>query len=190
MPATRPYNDTEYDALPIIAEHAEQDIYNDDEIILFTWNPNPKKYHSHDPRKQYKQILPRLARLCKCCRVFAFSPELTMNGNLHIHGWYVLRDKIKYYRSVLPMIKGIGNCKIEKASSKNALVFYYKKTIIEMHKIINYSDKIKELPIPLTHENFTAYDLSTTIKKLSSYIHEDVDHHKKQRNICDFLLNI
>lgn len=140
----------------VFAEIAEADIFDTDEVCLFTWNPDPNRYPTTKPHEQYKILIDLLLiNSSKVFSRFAFTPELTLNGNIHIHGWFVIKDKYKYFKWFLPKCKSFGFVKIDKMKSKNALEEYYKKDINHMNELMNEYD----LPIPLTHDNIDAYKI-------------------------------
>lgn len=151
-------DDFDYDCLCF---EAENDIYNTDQVILFTWSPDPKKYPSAEPRKQYKFVICwLLANARKCMSTFSFVPELNLSGNVHIHGWYVVRDKISYYKWFLPRARQLGFVKVNLMQSKEALN-YYRKEINDTVQILG-----DNLPIPLTHCNWMNYRKIYTKVKL------------------------
>lgn len=155
-----------------IAEDAEADIYDTDHVVLFTWNPNPAFYPTTSPRDQYKILLDLMIKNCKqLFSSFAFAPELTHDGNVHLHGWYVVKDKVKYFKYFIPKLKSLGFMKLAKMKNKNALSWYYKKTIEEMNAIIG-----DDLPIPLTHQNVEAY-LETGLYKIKKRL----QHYKRKK---------
>lgn len=135
------------------AEEAEDDIYDTDTVYLFTWAPNPIKYPTSKPHEQYKILLDLvLLNFNKVFSTFALSPELTASGNTHIHGWYVIKDKYKYFKWLLPKMKAFGFVKIDVMKDKSAL-HYYKKEIGLMNELMDEYN----LPVPLTHLNIKAY---------------------------------
>lgn len=164
------------------AEEAEADIYDTDEVILLTWSPDPAKMPTTKPHEQYKILLDFiLIKAHKVFSTFAFSPELTVNGNVHIHGWCVLKDKVKYFKWFLPKLKGFGNVKIDKMKSINALGYYYKKEIEYMNEIMDEYN----LPIPLTHINLESYKMRYIKKVLKNYVRnpKQAYHYKRMFNI-------
>lgn len=164
------------------AEEAESDIYDTDisekKVKLFTWTPDPSRYPTSKPHEQYKIILQLiLLQSHKVFSTFAFTPELNDNGNIHIHGWYVIKDKVKYHKYYLPKMKGFGYVKIDNCNSKKALEDYYKKDIELMNEMMYEYD----LPIPLTHVNIKAYLDEKIPKRLKLFPHKK--QHKLTRRV-------
>lgn len=112
------------------------------DIMYFTWNPDLKKMHVDPIRAHQKFIDNVFHQLDKCWTYYCILPEISKKGRLHYHGWmYHCRDKIKWYKFVLPKIKMIG---IEKQDpgKKEPLecnyedevgdpFYYYKKDLFE-----------------------------------------------------------
>lgn len=139
---------------------AEDDIDEIDmtNIITFNWIPDPSRYHSGDTTKQYEMLLTHiLLSAPKYFSKFCFVPELTKAGNVHMHGWYIIKDKIAYYKMFLPKCKELGHV-LNKDNSRNPKTVdrswftYCRKEIDITSGIIN-----DELPIPLTHYNCGDY---------------------------------
>lgn len=80
------------------------------EGIAFTFNPNPQNYTSHNPSSQWAQALNcmRCKRLPDIFENYIFVPELTMQGNVHVHGWYIVKDDDLYHNYWLPTLKRHG----------------------------------------------------------------------------------
>jgi len=165
-------DDEPYDALPEVdhadfyyeafCDEAESDIYDTDTVMLFTWSPDPNRYPSDKPHEQYRVLLDLIFyKAASCFSTFAFTPELNTNGSIHIHGWYVIRDKYKYFKWFLPKCKGLGWIKINKMTSRNALAVYYRKEIELMNQLMYEY----HLPIPLTHKNIAEYATDRPMKK-------------------------
>lgn len=121
-------------------------------VIAFTWSPDPNKYPSTEPRKQYKCLLKHiLLSSYKYFRLFCFVPELTLQGNVHIHGWYVISDRIKYFKHFLPACRQYGFVKI-KDHVTDDWYKYIEKSVSETIQILG-----ADLPIPITHKSVRAY---------------------------------
>lgn len=78
-------------------------------LVAFTLSPDPRKYGTTDPIKQYALLLTRIfgnsKAMCATFRDYYFVPEINDNGNVHIHGYYVIKDLVKYYRWFVPACK-------------------------------------------------------------------------------------
>lgn len=171
----------------IFAEMAESDIFSSDKVYLLTFSMNPKKYYSRDPRKQYIQLLQNIIypMVSSCFSTYVITPELSENNNIHIHGWFVLKDSIKWHRKWYPTLKYLApnGVKINVRHSQNAM-YYYKKDINYMNYIINH-DEDDELPIPLTHINIDMYWVS---KRKATKTAMTVDPPKIENAITKYLL--
>lgn len=81
--------------------------------LAFTWSPRPDMQHD-DPKKGFAQHLPVLRNILKCCDKYELHPECFLNGGLHYHAYLEIKDKIKWYKSVLPTFKRYGFVVIKK----------------------------------------------------------------------------
>lgn len=77
-------------------------------VWALTWAPDPSLYRSTDPLSQWKTCMTYLQIARRFSKDFMFCPELTNSGNVHIHGYYVIDDGIKYFKKFLPTIKKYG----------------------------------------------------------------------------------
>lgn len=86
----------------------------------------------------------------KCMEDFEINPELNASGNLHYHGFYIVKDKYKWFKKVLPKLKYNGMWRIEevKHDLEKAMI-YCRKDRELMISLMNYG------PIPLTKTNCT-----------------------------------
>lgn len=81
------------------------------QCIGLTVNPDPRRYNSVDPCEQYRSLIQTLLSnraMRNTFYEFVFWPELTKNGNVHLHGHYRIKDKVKYYKWFLPLVKRIA----------------------------------------------------------------------------------
>lgn len=116
----------------------------------FTLVPNPTKYKSTDPVHQYKSLLLCLflkRDIVHTFSKFLFVPELTNQGNVHIHGYYSVKDNIKYNRWFLPACKEWGFINIKNNVDDQWTFEYLTKDIESMAELMD------ELPVPLHSEN-------------------------------------
>lgn len=124
-----------------------------DEVILITWSPKPRFYNysphiDNDYAMQWRTMINVLVNT-RCLRLFCFMPEISDEGRLHMHGWFVINDKVKYHKSFLPSLKRNGFIKKNKANSHGWKTFeYHTKDIASTCK---YLPGWEELPI--THHN-------------------------------------
>lgn len=121
-------------------------------IRAFTWVPNPAKYPSSEPAKQYKSLLNHvLLSSFKFFRLFCFVPELTENGNIHIHGWFIIKDRVAFYKIFLPKCRQYGFTLI-KTNVDEDWFDYVSKDMSTTIDVVG-----EDLPVPLTHLNCKAY---------------------------------
>jgi len=124
-------------------------------FYAFTLAPNPKLYPSDDPSEQYNVVLNSIffkTDLTKVFSVFLFTPELTENGNIHIHGYYSVSDLVKYYKWFIPACKSIGFVMIKKKVDNEWTEVYVCKDMNKMEDILS-----REQPIPLHTFNYITY---------------------------------
>lgn len=80
-----------------------------DKLIAFTWSPDPQRFHSKNVKCQWRQMIGAgLRGLFRCAKHICVVPEITIDGRLHCHGWFILHDKVKWFREILPRMKGWG----------------------------------------------------------------------------------
>jgi len=77
---------------------------------------------------------------------FEINPEFNANGNLHYHGYFIIKDKVKWFKNVLPKMKynGLVKINIVKDNLQSAMEYCRKDNII-MKQVI------KKYPVPYTH---------------------------------------
>lgn len=115
-----------------LATLAEADIdYSTDTVNLFTWNPSPKFYGNTYNREEFRQKWDKM--LCKvirwfprCMSKYCVIPEVSDAGRLHCHGWFVLKDKVKWNLSVRKILAHNGYIKVNKLRHVNGLSYYKK----------------------------------------------------------------
>lgn len=122
-----------------------------DAYKAFTWNPNPSKYSTHDPVEQYKCLLQNVLfhkNIKKCFTKFIFVPELTEQGNVHVHGCYNISQIKPYARWFLPACKRWGYTLVKPRVDENWVYNYMSKSANELAELF------EDLPLPLTEENW------------------------------------
>jgi len=133
-----------------------------DAFLAFTFAPNPKRYPTMDPSGQYKTLL-NCIFLKKCITEifdkFLFTPELTENGNIHIHGYYHVSDHIKYNRWFLPACKSLGYVCVKTKVDRKWIIEYVTKDMNKMEDILEIG-----LPVPLSHVNHGDYHSKREIR--------------------------
>jgi len=152
----------------------------------FTLNPDPTKYPTTDPRGQYETILNCLLLKKEITKIFSkffFTPELTENGNIHIHGYFSIKDQVKYYRWFIPACKAWGFLVIKSNIDEKWMMNYCCKDIALMTQVLG-----NDIPIPLTEENFAMYNDQKDIKKMALKIVLHKTKHKPnlKKKITDY----
>lgn len=123
--------------------------------IAFTLNPNPAAYRSPIPSDQYRALLHALfanKQIRHTFETFTFFPELTVAGNVHIHGYYVIRDPIKYYNWFLPAAKRLGYCCIKGRDITEKWAEYCTKSFSAIRDLMD-----DDLPIPIDNASQPLY---------------------------------
>lgn len=152
------------------------------QLRSFTWSPDPSKYPSNVPKHQYKLLLTWvLLTANKFFSYFCFVPELTNNGNTHIHGFYIIKDPIKYYKWFIPRCKNLGFVMIKNNVDTN-WYDYCKKHLEEA------IDIFPKLPIPLNNYNIDKYKKIFKDKKLKPRrIKNMLKYIPQKTSILDFI---
>jgi hypothetical protein len=114
---------------------------------LITWNPN----FEEAPDTKWKRMYEYLNNAFKCCSYYNFMPELSESGRLHMHGWVVIKDKVKWFKDFIPRLKRYGMIKVDKPNSVKAFE-YYKK---EAETTVQILDKYR---FPLCDQNNYVHD--------------------------------
>lgn len=78
-------------------------------IYYFTWSPVPKYIQ---PSFQLTDHVTYLKKFKRCMSEFEIYPEFNSSGNLHYHGWYIVKDAKKWFAHLLPELKHKGFVKI------------------------------------------------------------------------------
>lgn len=80
-----------------------------------------------------------------CMQEFEVNPEFNSNGNLHYHGYYIVKDRFKWFKKILPKLKYNGMWRSEKVKDN-------------LEKAMQYCRKDRDLmsgcidhEIPFTH---------------------------------------
>lgn len=122
-------------------------------VIAFTWTPNPGCYPSSECRAQYKVLLQHIL-LCsyKFFTKYMFIPEINLNGNVHIHGWFIIKDKISFYKQFIPRCKQLGYVLLKNKNINIEWEKYCEKDLTPTIEILGF-----DLPIPLTQHNNKMY---------------------------------
>lgn len=121
------------------------------ESYLFTYSPRSITFN---PTFKYmNDINEYFFSWHKCMEAFEVNPEFNSSGNLHYHGYYVIKDRYKWFKIVLPKMKynGMWRSEIVKDSLDKGMIYCRKdRTLMEKcidHKIpFTQEDKVKHIP--------------------------------------------
>lgn len=162
-------------------EEAENDIEPNETMYLFTWTPNPKKYRSTNPRCQWKQLCKGylVSATCRCFEKYCLLPELNTNGNVHVHGWFILKDYSKWFSFWLPKIKRVGYVKICEATDNFLPLFYYKEDIPKLWEMF------KHLPYPMSHCNECDHIKKMRLKRAKDIMVENIERDMELQSYAD-----
>lgn len=143
---------------------AWSEIEETDHVYLFTWNPKPRfyqydKYGDNDYNNQWLTMCKKIVKLERCSKNYAIVAEISDSGKLHCHGFFVMKDKVKWIKSVLPSFKRGGFVKHAKANSHKWEVFKYHVKEIEITDSL-----IRDIPIVVTP--FTQKEVIKCIRKV------------------------
>lgn len=89
-----------------------------DDRIAITWACN-RTFHTNDPKIGFSMAVNVLKKLRTVSEKFILYPEIGNGGsNIHFHGVIILKDKVKWFKSVLPTLKRNGFVKIKPLKSQ------------------------------------------------------------------------
>ena len=125
-----------------IVEIACEQLHYDNKVYMFTWNPKPtfyeyRKLGNNDYISQWVLMISVLKEFSRCSDMYCFIPEISDEGKLHVHGWFMLSDKLKWLKSVRPLLRKNGFMKINRLHTKIEKIDYYYKEIDETKDILN-----------------------------------------------------
>lgn len=110
-----------------LLSYCESEIISTAKLIMFTWTPKPL---DGDQESLYDLHLIQLFNKWRyCMSTFAVCPELNLNGCIHYHGWYQMKDELKWYKQILPTMKGLGFFKPTEVKYRDSTwnEYYHKK---------------------------------------------------------------
>lgn len=139
-------------------EISELDLnWESNEVYLFTWNPKDR-FVGDLVKPQFKwdsMITKVLQFFDRCMKYYCVIPEFSITGRLHCHGWFVIKDKVKWHKSVYPKMKANGFVKINKAKCEKSM-HYYKKELDDTCKMLDH--------VPLCHYNCSTVQKEIDVK--------------------------
>ena len=118
-----------------------------DLVIALTWTPRPRNL---TPIEQFNCYLPTLRMLKQCSDKYAIFVELNKSGYVHFHGSVLIRDRIRWYKHVLPAFRNWGFVLI-KTDPDQGWTDYCSKEADMMSELLEL-----ELPITPGHTLLTA----------------------------------
>lgn len=148
----------------------------DEEVYLFTFSP---KGNTKDVQFTYYDHLQMYFKKWHyCMQTFEINPELNSNGNLHYHGYFIIKDKTKWYKSVLPKMKYNGLIKINKVQNNLDSAMVYPRKDRTLMSLI-----IKKYPVPYTDQHILLRqrkqkeeNIITQIEEMSNIVSSCMSH--------------
>lgn len=126
--------------------------------IAITWACAPT-FHTTDPKIGFSMALKVLRKVRLVSDDYIFYPEIGDSGsNIHFHGMIILKDKVKWFKSVLPTLKRNGFVKITKMNE--GWYDYIKKDWEIMKQIL-------DLEIPINNEFMNGFGKIKLSKNIS-----------------------
>lgn len=136
------------------------------DTIAFTWACN-KTFHTTDPKIGFSMAVQVLKKLRLVSKEFTLYPEIGNGGsNIHFHGIIKLNDKVKWFKSVLPIFKRNGFVKIKPIKNDGWYEYIIKewdimKQILDLDTPVNNeyiekvctNDRLKKKNIIKTSQN-------------------------------------
>jgi len=122
-------------------------------VYLLTWNPKDKTIgDDSDQQLKWNTMLCKvLKHLPRACSFFCIQPEVSPSNRLHVHGWVVIKDMVKWNKSVYKILFANGKPKLNKLHYWDSGLIYYKKDIGTPNDIQNY---IHFVNLPFCHYNW------------------------------------
>lgn len=118
------------------------------ELLALTWSP---KKQTVDPIYGLTDFIDKyFVAWCDVMHTCDIYPELNINGALHFHAVICIKDKVKWYKSLLPRLKYDGFVQIKTIFDINGWIEYLNKDKLHMELICNAK-------LPLNKEYLTNY---------------------------------
>lgn len=157
--------------------------------VAFTLVPNPKNYNSNCPCVQYIQLLTAIFRykpLTRTLSRYEFYPELTTEGNIHIHGVYYVKNKHSYYRWFIPACKKWGFIKIKTRDINSLWTDYICKSQDFMKDIVDVDLAGQDLPYPINRQTLKSFIPINEFKFMRNSIRIQKGQKMKRGKITDY----
>lgn len=135
-----------------ICDLAVSDLEEGEDIYLITWAPNPRKMDYRSKTNYMNHIWLVFYGINQVWDKFCICPEINHeSGAIHYHGWYTMKDFIKWFKVYKPRLNTLGFTKINllKHIDKRDEAFKYYTKEIDITKEVVYP-----IPIPFSHLNY------------------------------------
>lgn len=100
-----------------LKKHADAE-NNSDQVYCFTWCPN-STFHVMPTGQQFKETFKLLRKIRYSLEGhYKIYPELTINGNIHYHGMFAIKNKVHWFKTSLPLLKRYGFVRVDKVKPK------------------------------------------------------------------------
>lgn len=141
---------------------------DEETVYLITWNPKPAFYNYDQGGEnnfdlQWWTMCKTLMKSIRCLNKYAFVPEVSEQGKLHMHGFLTVKDKRKYLRSFIPTLRKNGFIKVCKARSGKWKTFKYHVKDLQ-------SGVTEELMVPAVLTHYTCEYLRRYYAKEESMV--------------------
>lgn len=130
-----------------------------DLVIAWTWSPQP---HDGTPSEQFNRYLTTLRTLKQCCEKYALYCELNKSGYLHFHGTLQIKDKIRWYKTILPSMRRFGFVLIKPRPDEGWGAYISKEAEL--------MSELLEMELPITQDHI----LMKAIKKTKSVVKKQI----------------
>lgn len=125
---------------------------------LFTFSPKSLFDYNKLYMKVYSDVSQYFKSFWYCMDEFEINPELNANGGLHYHGYFIIKDRVKYFKSCLPTLKRNGMVRVEKIKHDfDKAVLYSRKDRTLMESLLKRTSIV--LPIIKTEETKKYYGI-------------------------------
>lgn len=145
-------------------------------VWLFTWNPSDKKVGTdHDYQTKWDNMITGyLKHFNRCMYKYCILPEISDAGRLHVHGWFVIKDKVKWVKSVKPRLQRSGRFKMSKKfeKCKKDPFYYYKKDIEDTIQIF------PQRTLPIYH-----YNIKDVLKEIKHMVISRIKEKTQIKNV-------
>lgn len=124
------------------------DIEETANCYALTWAPNPKHLKENQEINYRNHLVKIFSKFHRACSMFIICPELTLQGNIHYHGIFQVKDEIKWFKYILPTMKRQGFIKVKQIDDLPK----WSKYIIKKLPIM--AEMFSEYPVPYTHNEY------------------------------------